>query len=219
MATLALIVVFLVAPTPAAAQDDSAAPLTPDGVVVRVSFIDQDDVQRLVVQYDVWHVDHTAKQATLWVTSADLLRLQAQSRQITIDHKATAELMTVQAAMQRATSAGGIPNFPCYRTVEETYASMTQLAQDFPTLVREVIVGESWQYQRSAGAEGYTIPGLVLTNQAIPHPKPVFFLMAAIHAREYTTAETALRFAEHLVRSYDIDADATWLLDYTEIRV
>jgi carboxypeptidase T len=59
----------------------------------------------------------------------------------------------------------------------------------------------------------------VLTNQAITGTKPIFFLMAAIHAREYTTAESAMRFAEQLVRGYGRDPDATWLLDYTEIHV
>jgi hypothetical protein len=38
-------------------------------------------------------------------------------------------------------------------------------------------------------------------------------VLAAIHAREYTTAELATRFAEWLVDRYGIDADATWLVD------
>lgn len=210
---------FLAAPAPIAAQDELKTPIMPDGMVAQVSFADQNDLQRLVAQYDVWHVDHSAKHATLWLTTAELRRLQVQTRQITIDHKATDEVLSAQAAMQRSANDSGIPGFNCYRTVEETRASMAQLAQKFPTLVQEMAVGESWEFQRSAGAFGYEIPGLVLTNQATPGPKPVFFLMAAIHAREYTTAETAMRFAEHLVHGYGRDADATWLLDHTEIHV
>ena len=47
----------------------------------------------------------------------------------------------------------------------------------------------------------------------------MLFLMAAIHARELTTAETATRFAERLVAGYGPDPDITWLLDYNEIHI
>ncbi len=219
LAAVALTGWFLTMPAPAAAQSEPFLPTMLDGVVVQVSFTDQDDLQRLVAQFDVWRVDHTTKQATLWVTKRELQRLQTQARQITVDQKATSDLLAAQTTVQTSANTGGIPGYACYRTVEETYASMAQLAQEFPTLVREAVLGESWEFQRSSGAAGYKIPGVVLTNQATPGPKPVFFLMAAIHAREYTTAETAMRFAEHLVHSYGVDADATWLLDYTEIHV
>ena len=59
----------------------------------------------------------------------------------------------------------------------------------------------------------------MLTNRSIPGPKPRLAVMAAIHAREYTTAELATRFAEHLVAQYGVDADITWLLDYTEFHL
>ncbi len=49
--------------------------------------------------------------------------------------------------------------------------------------------------------------------------KPIFFATSAIHAREYTTAELATRFAEYLLDSYGVDADATWLLDEHEIHL
>ncbi|MCK7513505.1 MAG: hypothetical protein MZV70_62115 [Desulfobacterales bacterium] len=39
---------------------------------------------------------------------------------------------------------------------------------------------------------------MILSNKSTAGPKPRFFLMAEIHAR-YVTAETALRFAEHLL--------------------
>ena len=43
--------------------------------------------------------------------------------------------------------------------------------------------------------------------------------MAAIHARELTTAEVATRFAEQLVQRYGVDPDVTWLLDYNEVHI
>ena len=60
---------------------------------------------------------------------------------------------------------------------------------------------------------------LKLTNSAVPGPKPKFFITAAIHAREYTTAELVTRFAESLVNGYGTDADATWILDNHEIHI
>ena len=58
-----------------------------------------------------------------------------------------------------------------------------------------------------------------ITNEAIAGPKPVFVLMAGIHAREIATPEIALRLAEWLTQNYGRDADATWLVDQHEIWV
>ena len=60
---------------------------------------------------------------------------------------------------------------------------------------------------------------LKLTNSAIAGDKPKLFITAAIHAREYTTAEMATRFAEYLVNNYGTNADATWILDHHEIHL
>ena len=49
--------------------------------------------------------------------------------------------------------------------------------------------------------------------------KPVLFMQATIHAREYTTTELVTRFAEDLIAGYGVDADTTWLLDYNEIHI
>ena len=43
--------------------------------------------------------------------------------------------------------------------------------------------------------------------------------MAEIHARELTTAETAMRYAEYLIDNYSIDPDITWLLDYFRVYI
>lgn len=210
-------VVLLALPVIAHAQ---TTPLPPqDGVVARLSFTDPADLQWLAAHLDVWHVDHATREVTVWLTSAQLQRMQAQSRRVVVDRAATDALYAAQHRVAASQNRNGIPGHPCYRTVEETHAAMAQLAADYPTLVREVTLGHSWTWVDSGGSAGYPIPGVVLTNQAITGTKPIFFLMAAIHAREYTTAESAMRFAEHLVHSYGSDADVTWLLDSTEIHI
>ncbi|MCP4114738.1 MAG: hypothetical protein GY737_04910 [Desulfobacteraceae bacterium] len=119
-----------------------------------------------------------------------------------------------QAAMIEAT---GIPGYPCYRTVEETFATAEAIAVDHPGLATWIDEGDSWE--KSNGLGGYDMKVLRLTNSAVPGPKPRIFLTAAIHAREYTTAELVTRLAEYLVDSHGDDPEATWLLDHHEIHI
>lgn len=106
-----------------------------------------------------------------------------------------------------------IPGFPCYRTVEETYAAAVALAAARPDLATWIDIGDSWQKVQTP-AEGYDLHALVLTNAAVPGPKPPLLVTAAIHAREYTTAELLTRFAEWIVGAHGSDPEATWLLDH-----
>ena len=113
----------------------------------------------------------------------------------------------------------GIPGYPCYRTVEETYASAAQIVADHPNLAAWIDIGDSWEKTQPGGLPGYDLMVLRLTNAATPGPKPKLFAMTAIHAREYATAELNTRFAEHLVDNYGVDPDITWLLDNHEIHL
>ena len=79
--------------------------------------------------------------------------------------------------------------------------------------------GDSWEKVTAGGLPGYDMKVLKLTNSAVPGPKPKLFITAAIHAREYTTAELVTRFAEYLVNNYGTNADATWILDHHEIHI
>jgi len=114
--------------------------------------------------------------------------------------------------------------FDGYLTVHGIYQRMDQVAAAYPTLAELIDYGDS--YSKTVGGVltpgGRTLPGydllaLKITNQAIAGPKPVFFLMANVHAREIATPEIALRFADWLTSGYGRDADATWLVDQHEI--
>ncbi|MGA1865572.1 MAG: M14 family metallopeptidase, partial [bacterium] len=111
----------------------------------------------------------------------------------------------------------GIPGYPCYRTVEETFATAESIVANHPDLATWTDEGDSWEKENQLG--GYDMKVLRLTNSAITGPKPKIFLTAAIHAREYTTAELVTRLAEYLVDNYGTDADATWMLDYHEVHL
>jgi carboxypeptidase T len=111
----------------------------------------------------------------------------------------------------------GIPAYPCYRTVEETFATAEGMATTYPNLATWTDRGDSWE--KTNGFGGFDMKVLLLTNSTIAGPKPKLFLTGAIHAREYTTAELITRFAEYLVENYGSDPEATWILDHHEIHL
>lgn len=106
-----------------------------------------------------------------------------------------------------------------YRTVEEVTAYLQSVAARYPDLAQLVDYGDSWLKTQPGRPGGHDLWALRLTKRFIPGPKPVFFLMAAIHARELSTTEMALNFIKYLAEGYGNDPEATWLLDWHEIWV
>jgi carboxypeptidase T len=186
-------------------------------VVARVSYRDKNDLDHLAQFLDIWSVDEASHTFVAQLTLLQQNELLAEGRQVIVDPDLTASLGQAHQALEGQSS--GIPGYPCYRTVEETYASMAQIAQTHPNLAQWIDIGDSWNKIASGGSAGYDLRVLKLTNRGIPGTKPVFFLMGAIHAREYVTAELAARFAEYLVNAYGNDPDITWLLDYNEVQI
>ena len=183
--------------------------------LVRVYFHSLAERDQLASQLDAQEASTSGGYVTAIVDAAKYQALLAGGWRVEVDGGQTALLN--QPMRQLQSQAGGIPGFPCYRTVEETYASLAGLAVRYPNLASWLDVGDSWKKVTSSGAAGYDLNVLVLTNKARPRPKPTFFLMAAIHAREYATAEVATRFAEYLADNYGRQADVTWLLDNFQI--
>ena len=177
---------------------------------VRVTFADRAALAALTAEYAPWEVHHKDRSAIIEVADrAELDRLASAGYGVAIDEALTASLNVPPHAPGVTT----IPGYSCYRTVEETYTTAANLAANYPNLATWTDIGDSWVKQSGTGA-GYDLRVLRLTNRSIPGPKPVMFAMAAIHAREYVTAETLTRFAEYLVSNYNTNADVTWLLDH-----
>jgi carboxypeptidase T len=182
---------------------------------VRIYFDSRDELNALAGEKAPWEVHHDQGYAVFEVGSkAEIEALRSIGYHVEID-----QALTDQANAPAPADIGleGIPGFSCYRTVEETYAAAAALAANNPTLATWTDIGNSWR--KNFNNTGYDINVLRLTNQNIPGPKPVLFAMAAIHAREYTTAETVTRFGEFLVTNYGTNPDATWLLDHHEIHL
>jgi carboxypeptidase T len=183
--------------------------------VVRIYFSDRDELNALAGEKAPWEVHHDQGYAVFEVAGqAEIDELRNIGYRVEIDQALTAQ---VRAPALDDIGLLGIPGYSCYRTVEETYAAAAAIAANHPTLATWTDIGNSWK--KNFNGTGYDINVLRLTNQSIPGPKPTMFVMAAIHAREYATAELVTRFAEHLVNNYGTDPDVTWLLDYHDFRL
>lgn len=185
------------------------APTSDDVVVARVPvpIADRRRLLELAESHDVWGWNWRQGYA---VIHTDRARLPADA---VIDSERTTRLNAPPVTTRGDVVAGG----SCYRTVEATHTAMQALATDHPDLAEMVDYGDSWE--KADGQSGYDLLGVVLTNENIPGPKPDLIIMAAMHAREMTTAETAMRFAEYLVDGHGTDPDLTWLLDHNEIHI
>ncbi|MEM8963206.1 MAG: M14 family zinc carboxypeptidase [Acidobacteriota bacterium] len=193
-----------------------------DAQVVKVHVTDTEIITELRKQFDVWGIDRNDTDrrdddsVILLTDTAGIQDLRDRGLVVENDVVRNAELVTLGRMIEGQTR--GVPGLPCYRTVEETFADLAQLATDHPTLARWIDIGDTWE-KINAPAPGYDIFALVLGNQNTPGPKAQYVIQAAMHAREMATAELATRFAEQLLADYGTDPDATWILDHTNVHI
>jgi len=176
--------------------------------IVKVSFEDEQSIlQEIVDDFDYLDPDFDGMFVSVLVDNEDLNELeQRYGSRVSVDTQATAELRASIAKVQSpdiSISEGPyakINGFPCYRTVEGTYATGFDIAKDYPDIAEWKSIGKSFQ--------GRNINVLKLTNKnnGITTNKPVLFMSCSVHAREYTPAEFCTRFGEMLVEKYDYDA-------------
>ena len=221
---LSLVLLLSLILTPAAgAVDTTAAPkpqetgeMSEGHFVVRVYYDDAADLV-LLKDFDLVEHNNTKEQYVLAIVDAiDFAAIKNLGFRQEVDAEQTAALVPdAPLSGQRA----GIPGYPCYRTVEETFTTAQDIVAAYPTLATWIDVGDSWEKVTAGGLPGYDMNVLVLTNSAVPGPKPKLFITSSIHAREYTPAELNTRFAEYLVTNYGVDPDVTWILDHHEIHL
>lgn len=185
--------------------------------VVRAYFSDDHLVRYLASWKEPWEVNRDQGYVIVDVDEMEYARLQAMGFRVVVDDDLTAQFRRPNVLLPGQVS--GIPGYPCYRTVEETYSTAQSIVDTYPNLAAWVDVGDSWEKLTPGGSDGYDVMVLQLTNQAKPGPKPKLFVMTSIHPREYAPVELNTRFAEFLVANYGVDADVTWLLDEHEIHL
>jgi carboxypeptidase T len=214
-----LIVLSVMAITVTAAQRPiaSAASSNNQPLVARIYYRDPAQLAALRSSLDVWAVYPDRGYVDALIYSDQYVTLLVQGYRIEIDQDRTARLKQLGQYLPGQTN--GLPGYPCYRTVEETYATAQSIVAAHPTLAQWIDIGDSWEKITPGGDPGYDLMVLKLTNQATTGPKPKFFAMSSVHAREYAPAELNTRFAEYLISHYGIDPDVTWLLDYNEVHL
>jgi hypothetical protein len=117
------------------------------------------------------------------VRVADLAKSFASARQA--DRRYTARV-----------GAGGSPlptGRTTYRTYDDVQSELKALVADNAGLVRKVVFGTSYQGREISGVE-------ISKNVGADDGRPVFFLMALHHAREWPSMEAAMEFAHMLVQ-------------------
>jgi len=183
--------------------------------IVRVYFPDRYTANKIFIAFEgaMIETNYDEKYHIMEVTPEEISFLIDAGFEFEIDIKRESPARLIQQDV----TINGISGYPCYETVEETYAEAQSIADDNPNIASWIDVGDSWE--KTAGLSGYDMMVLVLTNSAFSGEKPKFFATAAIHAKEYTTAPLCLLFAKYLVDNYGIDADATWILDHHEVHL
>ncbi|HSX63051.1 MAG TPA: M14 family zinc carboxypeptidase, partial [Tahibacter sp.] len=182
---------------------------------VTATYEKPEQLQAIASQFQHLIVDRKNSTVRVEADAEAIAALRAAGFAVRIDEDASAKLQAWQKSLESTGSLKSIPGYACYRTVEETQTAMSQIAAQKPNLADVIDIGPSWEKSRNA-ANGYTMKVLRLGNKgtdaALPD-KANMVVLSAIHAREYTTAETMTRFAEWLANGYGTDAEATWLMD------
>ncbi|WP_374689844.1 M14 family zinc carboxypeptidase [Promineifilum sp.] len=199
-----------------------------DRLVARVYYDNVRDIARLHA-FDVWEYNNlTERYVLVAVDRAGYETLARQGWRLQVDEAATA-----QAARPMARRAGFLDG---YRSLDDLYRDVAALAAAYPQLTELVDYGQSHCLSRGGcvtlggqAQPGYPLQAIRVTNEAVAGSstvngstvargqKPILFLMAAVHAREITTPEIAMRFLEALVEGYGVDPDITWLVDWQEV--
>ena len=95
-------------------------------------------------------------------TQKQLDELRNAGWNVRLDEQLTAEL---PRPGDTETFLGG------YRTVEETFAFLNQMASNYPQLAQVFTYGQSWEKMRNP-LNGYNLTGIKLTNRQIGGTKP-----------------------------------------------
>jgi len=184
--------------------------------IYRAYFEDRDHAYKAMFRFDALSVNY--QQGYFIVNLDDKVHQELlQMGFILEEEKEWFQQNITSKFLNNNTQQQAVSGYPCYQTVEETFAEAAQIANNNPDFAQWIDIGNSWE--KNAGLGGNDLMVLKLTNSAIGGNKPKLFINSAIHAREYATAPLVLQFAKDLINGYGIDADSTWVLDHHEVHL
>ena len=146
---------------------------------------------------------------------ADLVVLAENTVVLDLDQVGPA---SQDAVLPARLDGGDYPTFyGGYRTMDGHLQYMADLAEAYPELVKMVDFGTTWQDQDPLRVICITANADSSCQLDPDVDKPRLLLIAQTHAREITTSELMWRTATYLIDGYKKKADATSLLEGTEI--
>jgi PKD repeat protein len=214
-----VVIIGLLASALSAAQTPPAAQASTGKQVVRIYYTSQVQLNALASRLDIWE-DHPDKGfAVAMVTPEQYDGLQVAGYRLEIDAEKTAKVNTRAVLDPRfyyfdnyVTNANGLYMVNFLQTINAAYPGLTEL----------IDIGDAWL--TTHGGHARNIWALRITNEDPAYgtiaSKPVFYMVANIHAREVTTPEMAIRYIKYLLTGYNgsggynLDADATWLVNH-----
>jgi len=184
-----------------------------------VQYSDQEALNGLASELDVWEVHREEKYIVAAISPEQYQRLHDLGFQIEVDAEKT-EKLGIQAALDPRfyyfddynINPNGLYVVDFLQAISTAYPSLTELLD----------VGDAWQ--ASHGGYHRDLWVLRITNEDpaygdIPD-KPTFILHSEIHAREVATPELAIRYIRYLTSGfeglggYGQDADVTWMVNH-----
>ena len=150
-------------------QTIATSPPLPPGEgpwVVRAYFSDPALPRQLAARLEPWEVHPEEGYLVAEVDRKTYEWMLSAGFRVEVDAKLTRQAQ--QPLIPLPGQASGVPAYPCYRTVEETYATAEQIAAGYPSLATWEDIGDSWEKGELGGLAGYDLQVLHLTNSAIP---------------------------------------------------
>lgn len=198
VAVLAALLVAALAPV---ARTESTAPM-----LVRVSVADSEDAEFLFERFDETH-NHSASEVELLLWPGDRALLDAAGytyRVVSEDLFARDQALRANAPIVSVPMPG--PDRTDYRRLPDYNAEMREIAEKNKKIAKLLTLPNTT-------LEGREVLGLeIAKNVKRNDGRPIFYLDALHHAREWPAAEYAMIYAHHLIESYGKDKKITRLL-------
>jgi hypothetical protein len=176
-------------------------------MLVRVEVDSLNQAGRLLSGFDETH-NHAHGEVELLLWPGDLAELDALDLDYEIVIEDVVAHDAAQAAAPKTLQTLPGPDRSDYRRLPDYNAEMQDLAKKNPDLVKV------FEMKRPS-LEGRTILGVEIASDVknvATDGRPIFYIDAIHHAREWPAAEYTMLFAHHLVESYGRDKEITSLL-------
>ena len=183
---------------------------TPKLALVRVHVDSAADAAYLMSNFDESH-NHSTDEIELVLWPGDRLALDTLGFDYTV---VTEDLVARDRALQLAAGPKTMqilpgPDYDDYRRLADYNAELADLAKKNPDLVR------LFEMERPS-LEGRTIFGVEIAHDVKKEDgRPIFYMDAVHHAREWPASEFTIMYAHHLVEKFGKDPKVTALLKKT----